>query len=959
MRKLIAALAGMVVLLLIALVAAAIFIGPSLIKDGLERGVSQAPTRKLSVQAVRLRLMPLPGIELANLEFEDTQLRIRARVAQVAASVAWTLDHVELAVQQPDVQLVAADAAAAGTPGGPPASGHPSAPLALPALRPFSLSLAVDGGQVTYWAAGQSLKAEAKDLSFRLAFDRIEQPWKITLSARNQITQGTRTWSVPARLELTLAEPPLARTRIQAARITLAGIPFELQGEIDNATLRGSVALQTRIEDFARLAAFYPPLAQQKLSGALTANLRAANLDGRGWLAEGQLGARAVRGSPDLAFPGGRLRGPVALDAQVDFKQLAPLAAGHAPEVSIPHATVQADLSAAELQYESYLHKQAGVPLRLDLDGASRGQTLELKRLHAQLGQIQLEGSGQASLQKGAVSQLAFRIPSTSLAGLERNFPPLAAAPLQGTVELSAQVHGDLANPLGLSVAVNPLRLSGIRGRVDWRSPDQATTVRGPVALDAQVNLVAEGPAIRTAQLSARAALSGLDIQKKGLFGKPAGAPLELALAARQKGDRVDVTSAALKILSSQLTLSGHVSQPQRPRFDLTLRVPRYTYQDLSILAPMLARWKLRGVGQGQFRVAGTYDFAQGVTKSPIRVSGQARTTIEEITLPAPAPLTAQADGAKAAAAPVPPVPIEPRLPDWPVLRTLDVASQGEIKRLRYGDLTVQGVKWNGGVRAGALHGQGQIARVFGGSASFQDLAMSLTELQPDTRLKSSFKGIDVNQMATWLAPPWKDLVRGRASGAMTLLVPHASRPDFAQRTQVQGRAQLAGAHFSTVPLEQLVNESLSRIPKIGEQARLKGTGVAGDLDAKFQLRGGRMELDPFHMKMPNRTELLLKGSLGMDLGIDLAGMAYLADPPVGGLVLKANSDPQGRLMIPFELKGKLNQPSVSFAAATLQQIALRTAKYELDAQKQKAVERAKATATNAVKQGLGKLFRR
>ena len=103
----------------------------------------------------------------------------------------------------------------------------------------------------------------------------------------------------------------------------------------------------------------------------------------------------------------------------------------------------------------------------------------------------------------------------------------------------------------------------------------------------------------------------------------------------------------------------------------------------------------------------------------------------------------------------------------------------------------------------------------------------------------------------------------------------------------------------------------------------MPATNINGsEISVLFTLLDSNMNLLDFKLLTPAKNELLAKGILALpSQNINVSGTAYLADAPIGGDIRAANSDAQGRFVVPFALQGNLRKPEASFAQKTIQDL--------------------------------------
>jgi hypothetical protein len=348
------------------------------------------------------------------------------------------------------------------------------------------------------------------------------------------------------------------------------------------------------------------------------------------------------------------------------------------------------------------------------------------------------------------------------------------------------------------------------------------------------------------------------------------------------------------------------------------------------------------------------------LSENPLRVKGQISLEIPQIIykshpstttqntvepkntgLPAASKPIQHSTGALSAAEPK----SAPLLPDEAVVRTAQIEMQVNIKNINFNNLQIQNVEWVGSLKNGELKGHASIGHVLGGSLKINDLAMNLTQPGNPAQLSLDLEKLNINEALTWKSPSWKDLVKGTLSATA-----HVST----QGPQAQGSAHLSEAYVSTLQIDQLINEKLAQIPGLKGKELVKSKGFAADIRSDYEYKNSTLNLKNLVFSTPDKNELKAQGTINTNKEANLTGTAFLATAPVGGSIRKANSDADGRFVIPFEIKGNLAHPQISFAQKTVQQMLKNTASQEL---KNLGTKNLNKTLEQLKKNGLKGLF--
>ena len=604
------------------------------------------------------------------------------------------------------------------------------------------------------------------------------------------------------------------------------------------------------------------------------------------------------------------------------------------------------DLSSVELGYKNLFKKPASVPLVLDARGTTEGEYFKLESAKAIFDRLQASFAATIPLPTSKLksSNITFNFSRTALSGWEKFFPALSQAPVTGFLEGAGGFEGNLQDLKSYKISIKPLKFEKISADLNWQSEDKTKTLRGPISLDGSVDLALNGTNLESAKADLVADLTKMQIEIKDTFSKRASVVFRTELHATQRNLReIELKKTAVLLGTNQLVLSGTIQEPQKPKLNLTVSAPKLSITELSSMLLSMKKYALTGNAKGSFKVTGVYDFAGGIEKSPLSVSGNLSAEIPTLKCPsAPANASAGTSNKEAVGAQGAITKPEPMLPPWPVARTAVVTSLVSIKQLSCKGVEVTGINWAGRLNKGLLTGSVKIQKVFDGKLVVRNLKTNLSEAQPNTEASVKIDGVDVNQAMTWFSPTWKDMIKGRLYGTSQLFAPDSSRPDFLENTRLQGSTEVRNAFISTLQLDQMINQAIAKIPGLEKKEAVNSKGVAATVTADYLFEKSVMNLKKFTFLSPDKNEINATGTVDINKNAKISGIAYLATAPIGGSIKAANSDSQGRLVLPFELNGNLMSPSVSFAEKTLEKLAENTAKKELDNLKSRAQEQGK-----------------
>ena len=733
------------------------------------------------------------------------------------------------------------------------------------------------------------------------------------------------------------------------------GLSFKANGWQQIRSGRADWKLTGLIPELSALP--IPPsfLPQGKWSGKLSSAIDATSLSrDKGWNVHAQLDASQIRGTTHFESHGTVLDGSLAGNASFDVT--ASMLADRTYEIKLNKGYAAADLGGMEINNPGLFKKPKTTPFVFYFLGAGNQKSIHLEKFDLKFANLAAHATGDLSLEPGKMTSLTVVVDKTDLAGWEAFVAPLAGAAMKGSLQANLQVKGDLDKPETMSLGLAPLSLENFSATANWTSEDRKTSLTGPFRANALISLQAVGKDLRGANLKMNADLSGMRLWKDQTFDKRTNLPLLINVTGSQKEQQIELKASTISIGTSTINLTGQILNPQKPLLNLRMNAPSLNLVELASLSPKSSGVGLSGTANAIVDLQGTYDFKLGIEGSPLRVNASTNVRIPSYKMVRSKAAAVPATPTTNPKAPAPAA--EPLLPNWPIAKNSIVRSDIMISQLTYGDLPIQNLHINSVLNRGTIDGTVLIDQIFGGRLHVGRFRSNLAIALPDSVADIDYTNINMQSAATFASPEWKDLIKGAATGKMTAVIPYPSSPTFVDCIQSSGTIQIKNGFFSTVQVDKMINEKIAQIPGVGSQAPANSKGVTADITADYKLDKKVMTLSRFIFLTPEKNELRATGTLGLDKSINLSGTAYLATAPVGGSVRSANSDTQGRFVIPLKLQGNLMKPEVSFAQETIAQLAKKTAETEL----KKGVQDKLNQVQDAIKkngvQGLKDLFK-
>jgi hypothetical protein len=913
------------------------YINPKL-KEIVEKKGSEALGGQITVDSASLSILPPFALEITNAKIQMPEPEIAGQIKRIRLVLGTSLQQivgggalglVDLEIDAPVFRMKLKDSAG-GEKTKNDSTHETNAPIpAVRLFRDIGIRVRLISGSLQAVLEGDKvITIDAKDIvtSFHApSVNAMEADFQTRLLA--DVTRGELTLKVPVDLS-TRAKIDDQRLILNQIKGEIFGIGLSGQGRQDLALGGGEWNLEANAPELAKLQippTFLPP---GKWSGRISATIAAAATSrSSGWTARAKIELAKINGTTkwikDDLEAEGSLMGNASADILFEARGKKNETGDTDYELRLNSGFAAADLSQMAISKKDVFNKAKGVPLVFSASGSGTAKSGKLEKLDFKFANLALRAAGDIKSEAGQSSSISIEVDRTDLSGWEAHFPPLAGAPVKGTLELKGKIGGDLHKPEMLAIVLKPLALENVEANLEWKSKDGLTTLKGPVKANSRAELSTIGSDLRSADLALNADLSGLAIVSREL-NKKIGVPLTFGISGAQRGSQIEIKSALLKLGQSAVNVSGTVSSPQKPRVALKINTQGLQLAELASMSTRLEAMGLAGTAGGTMEITGIYDFKEGLEKSPLRAKGDLFARIPvykmERAHPSPEPTPApQKEQEKPA----------PLLPNWPIAQTAVVKVDVQIGEFAYGDLLAKGIKSVAQLANGNVQGSAEIRNVFSGSVKIPKFQTKLNTSLSDLTTDLEISHLDIQAAAAFVSPAWRELVKGSASGRMSAVIPHPSHPNFVERVVAGGTLNLKNGFVSTLQLDQVLNESLAKIPGIGAGNQLNSNGVAADISLDFKTEKKFLVIKKFGFVTPERNELTAQGKIGFDASIELIGEAALATAPVGGSIRAANSDKTGRFVVPLRIKGNLMKPEAAFAQETVNLLLKRTAEHE------------------------------
>src|SRR5690606_11135133 len=126
-------------------------------------------------------------------------------------------------------------------------------------------------------------------------------------------------------------------------------------------------------------------------------------------------------------------------------------------------------------------------------------------------------------------------------------------------------------------------------------------------------------------------------------------------------------------------------------------------------------------------------------------------------------------------------------------------------------------------------------------------------------------RGLNARKVAGFFKPEWKDMAHGQLSAQSTAFIPFPGKPDFLDQMTSKGSLQLKNGFLSTMSFDQLINETLAKVPGLGTGQPASTKGVSANISSEYFLKSKLLQLTGFHFITPERNEIQAQGIIGFD----------------------------------------------------------------------------------------------
>lgn len=953
------------VLAIVGATAVVILWGDRLLLDLIRKESGRLAPTKIYVGDLHTKLLNPFDINLTNVEIEHEGTKIKIGQAKLSSPLggltllsnyqakreiplALTLSRLDVTL--PKMETVPAQKKDT-TPQWPS-----SIPLPLGLPLPAQLDLTITSADIHG-------PYEAKDISAKGNFQGY--PAGVEGSGTVRLLAGVAggTAFVPLSIEFKASGTPRS-VQVQKFVLRAAGIEGSASGKLDLQPVQGDFkakiltpdlsTLMLRPEDRAALGLHDQPSGGIHFELDATADSR-GNVTGKGTMRLLNL-VLPIQAPENTMWSGvaegSSFAGKASLQAELPFR--ASLAwPSLSPKFMVEKFSALADLTNLAITSPGKIKKPAGVPLRAEIEGAGGANGLYIESFRLTFHSLSASGNANIPYPLGQSVLAGFQLKVASLAGFPEYLPMLqetqekgaTIADAVGSVQADGQVRFLAGKPASSMVNIKNFEVRGLKLPLAFSHPQ--ISAKGLLVGSASMQGKYDAGDLSVAHSSGSFDLTNLQLSLKDKLNKKRGRKLVFAFDAKGTTDRLQVNRISLEAEGLSATLNGTAAFNAKRAAQLNLRsTARAELGPLREYLPALPMKISSGSLDAQLSLGGTWIPEGGLEKSPLALAGKITGKLGTVEMPEAPSEKKNAEPPKAL------------LPPWPVARNANVEYRVDLAEFKRGALTASKIAAQGALRQGKFTAQATVGQTFGGKVTLRNLSGSLLESALPVQGIATADGLDLSQMAGFVDKSYASIVKGKLKANSSFQVPDVWSESILASATAKGDAQISNGYLSTATFDGLVNEKLKSIPGLGSNANVSTGGVAAAIRTDFQFANSTAEVKNFVAATPKNDEMRLAGKLGLNFDADLTGEAHLASAPVAGSVRAANSDPQGRLVVPVRFHGNLKSPQVDIAAHTIEAMLKNTATHEGNKLKDKAVSDVQKKAEEALKDAAGGLLK-
>lgn len=800
----------------------------------------------------------------------------------------------------------------------------PSSGLKIPFLRwpkevkpqliiwDASFHLKVQEGELQIQKEAQKYLASDFSLDFEIhSFRQMEYKPKVFLKGLIS-TQGS-SMSVPIQLGAEDLTVNVEGIKVNKSSLIIAGFQSTLDGSyvwVNGDSQFLLKILPTKVNELPE--EFKPP---GNWKGHFAGEFQAQHRNDLGWQVNGALQSHELTAALDINKNNLKIKGEFKTEWRFRMHYAQEVPGITTGEFQIEEVALNADLSPVSLEYSTWFSKKAGLPLWVDLVGVGTEKKLEIKKGNIRLDHLGLDYSGQINWAKASPEILLnWSLKETSLAGLDRLIPQFQGKTILGSVQSYGEVRGSSLKISDLITKVNSLKLSLNQSEFHWpnKNPAEKTFFGdGKLNLNTELKGQFKGTEVQHILGTGTMDLTNLKLNFSADVDKPKYWPLQLNYQFNFTPEKLQISALKIKTQNSLLSTKGVVVFEKlkwKPQLQLHLNpldlneTKKIFFADKS--------FDFKGQGQGQINLIGDYLVEEGFPNSPLALQGKldfAKLILIKKKIPSPP------DDKMAHKKPedLKNEIQKNLLPTWPLFQLANLDINWQVEKILFEDFYLGTGLIKSQLHESYLDFSGSLNHFLGGRLDIQKTRITPLVSPPGLTLEVKWDHIQANSLLTLISPAQKDLLQGSISGqinAMGPLIPDEKGNLKYSNISISGFGKIDPGEFIPWNLSKKFSEALMGIGLFkGSQNKSSTLGFSGDLN--FQTQDGNLLLKRALLLMKNQNLLDLKGQISSQEELTLDGSAHIASLNLGTLIPQSAKDPNGRLVLPLSIRGKLRQP--------------------------------------------------
>jgi len=215
-------------------------------------------------------------------------------------------------------------------------------------------------------------------------------------------------------------------------------------------------------------------------------------------------------------------------------------------------------------------------------------------------------------------------------------------------------------------------------------------------------------------------------------------------------------------------------------------------------------------------------------------------------------------------------------------------------------------------------------ADVFDGHLAVTKFNATRLGARPVVQGHAAFTGLSIEQTLGYVKPRDTDLASGKMTGVTDFFSYLPNDDDFLSFLKAKGEAVMKPVTLNSVKIGAMLNDLVKQVPMI-KMKPVEAKPFKGSVELLFDLQKQMLQVDRLVARDEIGSELQMKGNIKLPQAEgDLAGTFFWAKSEVKGCLLEANSDANGRMIIPLALTGELMHPNLASISGLVTQLGAR-----------------------------------